>query len=36
VESPLSRKIIAGKIGPGDTIMLKGTSDALLFEINGK
>jgi ATP-dependent Clp protease ATP-binding subunit ClpB len=36
VETPLSRKIIAGEIGPGSTITLKGTPDGLFFEVQDK
>jgi ATP-dependent Clp protease ATP-binding subunit ClpB len=35
VETPLSRKIIAGEVKPGDTITLKGTPDGLFFEAAG-
>ena len=33
VETPLSRKIIAGEVKPGDTITLKSTPDGLFFEV---
>ena len=33
VETPLSRKIIAGEIGQGTTVTLKGTPDGLFFEV---
>jgi ATP-dependent Clp protease ATP-binding subunit ClpB len=33
VETPLSRKIIAGEVKPGSTITLKGTPDGLFFEV---
>ncbi len=36
VETPLSRKIIAGEIGQGGTVTLKGAPDGLFFEVNGK
>jgi len=36
VETPLSRKIIAGEIGQGDIISLKGTPDGLFFEVTEK
>jgi ATP-dependent Clp protease ATP-binding subunit ClpB len=36
VETPLSRKIIAGEIGQGNTITLKGTPDGLFFEVHDK
>jgi len=36
VETPLSRKIIAGQIGPGSAITLKGTPDGLFFEVQDK
>ncbi len=36
VETPLSRKIIAGEIGQGNTVTLKGTPDGLFFEVAEK
>ena len=33
VETPLSRKIIAGEVKPGDTVTLKSTPDGLFFEV---
>jgi hypothetical protein len=36
VETPLSRKIIAGEIGQGDTITLQGAPDGLFFEVNSR
>jgi ATP-dependent Clp protease ATP-binding subunit ClpB len=36
VETPLSRKIIAGEIRPGEAVSLKGTPDGLFFDTTGK
>ncbi len=36
VETPLSRKIIAGEIRPGGTVTLKGTPDGLFLEVVDK
>lgn len=36
VETPLSRKIVAGEVKPGDTIKMKGSPDGLEFLIEAK